>query len=251
MAVGARGVISVASNEVPGRDGAARRGRRAGRLRRRPRDPHAPAAAPAGNFIESNPIPVKAAMAHDGPPRGELPAADGPAAAPRRGRSSSRVLAAIGLRARGGARGERSTALALASREPRRAALRRRRRGADARRRRALRSPSCARRSRAARSARPSPTRPRPPAGGSTSGSSRGSSSASATATLVDASMDHGRVAVLRQGHAAPEAPRRSDAGVRIVPGGSSVRDGAFLARASSACRRCTSTSAPTWTRAR
>ena len=32
------------------------------------------------NFVESNPIPVKAADGADGPARGELPAADGAAA---------------------------------------------------------------------------------------------------------------------------------------------------------------------------
>ena len=38
MAIGGRGVISVASNEIPGRDGADGRSRRARRLRRRARD---------------------------------------------------------------------------------------------------------------------------------------------------------------------------------------------------------------------
>ena len=37
-------------------------------------------------------------------------------------------------------------------------------------------------------------------------------------------------LAVLRQGHAAAQKPGRRAAGVRIVPGGSAVRDGAYLA---------------------
>ena len=38
--------------------------------------------------------------------------------------------------------------------------------------------------------------------------------------------------------------------GVRVVPGGSSVRSGAYVAPASSACRPCTSTPEPGWTKA-
>ena len=38
---------------------------------------------------------------------------------------------------------------------------------------------------------------------------------------------------------------------VRIVPGGSSIRDGAYMRPALSACRRCSSTPAPTSTKAR
>ena len=47
---------------------------------------------------------------------------------------------------------------------------------------------------------------------------------------IVDVSMDHGTLAVLRQGHAAAEEVRASRAGIRIVPGGSAIRDGAYLA---------------------
>ena len=57
---------------------------------------------------------------------------------------------------------------------------------------------------------------------------------------IVDASMDHGKLAVLRQGHAAAEAPgprgRHPHRARRI---GDSRRR-VHRARASSACRRCT-----------
>ena len=49
----------------------------------------------------------------------------------------------------------------------------------------------------------------------------------------VDVSLSHReRSALLRQGHAArPEVRRRRAAGIRIVPGGSAIRDGAYIAR--------------------
>ena len=63
MAVGGRGVISVVSNEIPGGDGADGRSGRARRLRRGARDSHRIMPLMQVNFVESNPVPVKAAMA--------------------------------------------------------------------------------------------------------------------------------------------------------------------------------------------
>ena len=80
MAVGGRGIISVASNVVPGADVADGRSRASAAIS----PPHARAHRACMplmhvNFIESNPIPVKAAMAVMGLLRGGLPAADGAA----------------------------------------------------------------------------------------------------------------------------------------------------------------------------
>jgi 2,3,4,5-tetrahydropyridine-2-carboxylate N-succinyltransferase len=47
---------------------------------------------------------------------------------------------------------------------------------------------------------------------------------------LADASMDHGRLSFFDK-DTLPLKPLRLDSGVRIVPGGSAVRDGAYLAR--------------------
>ena len=64
MAVGGRGIISVASNEVPAEMSQMVGARRARRLRRRARAIHAQLLPLMQvNFVESNPIPVKAAMA--------------------------------------------------------------------------------------------------------------------------------------------------------------------------------------------
>ena len=67
---------------------------------------------------------------------------------------------------------------------------------------------------------------------------------------VEDVSADHGKWPFYDKDTMTLKKPG-VDAGVRIVPGGSTIRDGAFVARASSACRRCTSTSAPTSTKAR
>ena len=56
---------------------------------------------------------------------------------------------------------------------------------------------------------------------------------------MVDASMDHGRVPFYDKDTLPLKKPGLA-AGVRLVPGGSAVCDGAYLAPASSACRRCT-----------
>ena len=97
MAVGARGVISVASNEVPARDGAARGGGRAERLRRRPRDPRAAPPAHARELRRVEPHPGEGRHGADGPARGDLPAAHGPAPARETREKLLRVLAGVGL----------------------------------------------------------------------------------------------------------------------------------------------------------
>ena len=48
--------------------------------------------------------------------------------------------------------------------------------------------------------------------------------------SLADASMDHGRLTFFDK-DTLPLKPLDLEAGVRIVPGGSAVRDGAFLGR--------------------
>ena len=155
------------------------------------------------NFVESNPIPVKAAMAADGPARGELSPADGPAPRGRRARGSrgcSPRPVACPLRPR-----VSEPSPSCASRLERLFAAAGRGRP---RARPAPPSPSCARPSRAARSARPSPI------------------AGSATGWRVNAWVKQGillgfrtatsstcrstrAAAVLRQGHAAAEAARR------------------------------------------
>ena len=54
---------------------------------------------------------------------------------------------------------------------------------------------------------------------------------------LADASMDHGRLPVLRQGHAPPEAPRRSRPGCASSPAARRCATAPSSAGASSACR--------------
>ena len=60
----------------------------------------------------------------------------------------------------------------------------------------------------------------------------------------VDMTVDHGRWPFFDKDTL--PLKRLAGAGVRIVPGGSSVRDGAYLGKGVICMRRCTSTSAPT-----
>ncbi len=91
MAIGGRGIISVASNEVPAEMvqmvEAAERGDFA--TARRWHEKLLPLMQV--NFVESNPVPVKFAMARDGPVRRGLPAADGAAATGVAGKDSRRA----------------------------------------------------------------------------------------------------------------------------------------------------------------
>ena len=48
---------------------------------------------------------------------------------------------------------------------------------------------------------------------------------------IVDMSIDPRAAAVLRQGHLSGAGSSRADDGVRIVPGGSSIRDGCFIGK--------------------
>ena len=63
---------------------------------------------------------------------------------------------------------------------------------------------------------------------------------------MVDASMDHGKLAVLRQGHAAAEEAGSRAPASASCPADRRCATARTSRRASSACRRCTSTSAPT-----
>ena len=107
MAVGGRGVISVASNEIPAE--------MAQMVEAAERNDFAAARAiharllplMLANFVESNPIPVKAGDGPDGAARGELPAADG-AAAGRDRATSSRACWPISARSRRAPASERA-----------------------------------------------------------------------------------------------------------------------------------------------
>ena len=67
IALGGRGVISVVSNQIPGRDDAgSRKLALAGDFARARAMQRQWLPLMEVNFVESNPIPVKAAMAHDG-----------------------------------------------------------------------------------------------------------------------------------------------------------------------------------------
>ena len=68
---------------------------------------------------------------------------------------------------------------------------------------------------------------------------------------IVDMSADHGTLAVLRQGHAAAQAARPPRAACASCPADRRSATARTSAPASSACRRCTSTSAPTSATAR
>ena len=98
MAVGARGVDLGGLERGARRDGAARRGgREATTSPSRGRSTHRLLPLMLANFAESNPIPVKAAMALMGLLEETLPAAHGPAARRRRARSSPACSPSVGL----------------------------------------------------------------------------------------------------------------------------------------------------------
>ena len=137
MAVGARGIISVASNEVPAEMAQMVEAAEAQRLRVRARDPRAAAAADARELRRVEPDPGEVRDGADGPARGELPAADGAAARrdareARARRSRASAPAAVPARerplARGAPRARRarsSAGGAAADREEARASVRR------------------------------------------------------------------------------------------------------------------------------
>ena len=176
MAVGGRGIISVAGERDSGGDGADGRSGRAERLRRRARDPRADPAADAGQLRRVESDSGEGRDGGDGADRGDLPAADGAAAGQLEGEDSQ---GAEGARACSKARwcsaSDRSKTDINASGRRRRG--RRSRRGARRVRpaaRGAVGRPGARRRTR----------RLEPPsAGASTPGSSRASCSASGSAT--------------------------------------------------------------------
>ena len=234
MAVGARGVISVASNEAPGEmarlvEAAERNDFAAAR------EIHARLLPlMLANFAESNPIPVKAAMAQMGlleenyrlpmvPPRradaGEAPPG------PRRASASC---------PRGPARERRPPRPA----RPRRAALRRGRRrrprGGARRLRRAARG-ALARRGPRGRA------RPRLPHRLAGERLGQAGHPPRLPPRRPGRRLDGPRPPpVLRQGHAPPEAPRRSPPGCASSPEARRCATAPSSAGASSACPRCT-----------
>ena len=243
MAVGARGVVSVASNEVPSEMAQLVEAAEANDFAFA-RELHTRLLPlMLANFAESNPIPVKAADGADGPPRGELPAADGaaarrdarearPRARERRARRGSRVSEAFAaLRARveelfaAGASASREEARACFARAPRPARARR-----AARRR--------ARRHAAKRLARQRLGQAGDPAGLPPRRRRR--------------CVDGPRPAfVLRQGHAAAASASTRRPACASSRAARPCATEPSSARASCACRRCTSTSARTSARAR
>ena len=174
------------------------------------------------NFIESNPIPVKAAMALLGlleetyrlpmvPPK------------PSHARARARVLA-LGRLVRGGAR--RCVSLEALRASIERLAAAGGRGGEDARAavRRVARGAVGAARPRAAE-----------PDGAPTGWRvnawvKQGILLGFRHGALVDVSDGPRPLAVLRQGHPARSSALELGAGVRLVPGGSAIRDGAYLA---------------------
>ncbi len=224
MAVGARGVISVASNECPAEMAQARGGRRAERLRRGTRGACPPSAPDARQLRRVQPHPGEGRDGADGPAGGDLPPPHGPASRrdageapprPRRGRP----------RAGGGARvSERLAALRarierLFAAGP--AADRDEARAAFAELREALSRGE-------ARAAEPFPASP---TGWRVNAwVKQGILLGFRHGDLKDASMDHGRLPFFDK-DTLPLKRLDAAAGVRIVPGGSSVRDGAFLGR--------------------
>ena len=96
MAVGGRGVISVASNEIPAEMVQMVEAAERERLRRGARDSRAHPAADAGQLRRSEPDPGEGGDGGDGPARRGLPAADGAAASRSRARRSCKVLKELG-----------------------------------------------------------------------------------------------------------------------------------------------------------
>ena len=239
MAIGGRGIISVASNEVPAEmvqmvEAAERGDFAAARALH-----HEAAAADAGQLRRVEPGPGEVRDGGDGPARGVVPAADGAAAAGVEGEDPRRAEGARPAHRRRSARvsdlaRRRSSALFAAGR------------AARTRRRRARRSSRCSELLAPATCAPPSPTPPSPSGWRVNAWVKQGILLGFRFGDIVDVSADHGRWPFYDKDTLPLKKPG-VDAGVRIVPGGSTIRDGAFVApQRRSACRRCTSTSART-----
>ena len=223
MAIGGRGIISVASNEVPAEMvqmvEAAERGDFA--AARHWHEKLLPLMQV--NFIESNPGPGEVRDGGDGAVRRGVPAADG-AAAP--GVAGKDPRGAQGVRP---ADRRRNRARERPAGTHRRAVRRR------ARTRTTRRSPrgllrAAARDSAPDASAPPSPMR-RPPSGWRVNAwVKQGILLGFRFGDIVDVSADHGRWPFYDKDTMPLKKPG-VDAGVRIVPGGSTIREGAFVAR--------------------
>ncbi len=222
MAVGGRGVISVVSNQVPAEMvqmvEAAERGDFA--AARRWHQKLLPLMQV--NFVESNPMPVKFASREDGPVRRGVPAADGRAAQDVAGEDPRRAQGVRHADRRGIARvsalPERIAALfaAGAGRESGRSP------------RGVLRAAGGARRR--TRSAPLSPM-PRPSSGWRVNAwVKQGILLGFRFGDVVDVSADHGRWPFYDKDTMPLKKPGLA-AGVRIVPGGSTIREGAFVAK--------------------
>ena len=203
MAVGGRGIISVASNEIPAE--------MVQMVEAAERDDFAAARAihtrllplMQVNFVESNPVPVKAAMAAMGLLEEVYRLPMVPAEAGVEGQDRQRAEGARSARTR----------LRSHDRDARRPTIedsgRGRRVGRSRRRARGVRA-SCARRCPPARCAPPSPMPASPIGWRVNTWVKQGILLGFRFGDMVDASMDHGTLAVLRQGHAAAEEARRS-----------------------------------------
>ena len=244
MAVGGAGVVSVASNEAPAEMvqivELCEKGDYAGARKLH----HWLLPLIQVNFVESNPIPCKAAMAAMGliDEVYRLPLVP-PSPAAR-----EKVMAVLQqLRLLGAARARVMT-------EPRSseitALVRTGRRRAEGRRL-ARRSRGCARSWRRGASARPSPTPSSPTGWRVNVWVKQGILRRLPLRRRGGHGDRQGPLAVLRQGHAAAEGPVGGRAACASCRAARRSATAPTSARASSACRRCTSTSAPTWATAR
>ena len=210
------------SNEVPARDVADGGGRRARRLRGgAPRCTSELLPLMQVNFVESNPIPVKAAMAVMGlleevyrlpmvPPRDGVTRAD-----PRRCCASSACRRAGGADVHDAGVGE-SSALSAAGA------------GVGSRGRRARCSRRCGRRSRRGEVRAAEPDAAAPTGWRVNTWVKQGILLGFRFGDVVDVSADHGRWPFFDK-DTLPLKRLDARSGVRIVPGGSTVRDGAYL----------------------
>ena len=217
MALGGRGIVSVVSNEIPAEMTAARASLPARRFRSRARDPAPLPAADERQLRRIEPHSGEGRHGPDGPARSGIPPADGARPAPpawrRSRRCSSRWASPWSVAAL------QAEIEALFDDKPGDytaddfAAVRRIQGRAEPR----------------PRSAPPSRTTSAAPAGASTPGSRKASCWAFAwAASWICPS---GALAVLRQVHLPGQAASLPKASVRIVPGGSSIRDGCYLGK--------------------
>ena len=227
LAMGGDGVVSVASNEIPGELVALCAAARSGRLGRRATDPRALAATVPGQLPRCpEPGPGEGRPRVDGPARDRHRPRAAPAARAGRVATMDATLRMLGLvEPAGGRFAPRRHAAARRSHDRRGRRTRLERRDAPASRPPSTRGPSSTT-WRPAGSGRPSPTRPLPAAGASGPTSRPRSCACFADRTTVD-----WRAGPLLFRDRAAVPPRDDLAGGpwRIVPGGTAVRRGAHL----------------------